>query len=291
MDCVSQTKGYFQRFCLVALFVHPWSRVFGWFIGGRIFTWHFFLPRAMVNTYHLPTEMLPESAKSQLTKWMMGIPHMIHSSNWNHLGCITLYSPENCQRKPLKNDGWKTTSDPFLLKWSRFHFCRGLSSYENLVVRWGVDHPRDLPGGSFSLPGDGSRIPWLTKQADANALSLAPEGVGKETLWFGEDVWLQNAFKVIVTKYRWWCLKIHEVTYYIYIHNLYLYIIDIYIYFFVYLAKLGKHCNFSNLTGAHVFSKWRGEGKSPTKFKVEGCWWFRTPAFKNIDCFLCQVVM
>jgi len=26
------------------------------------------------------------------------------------------------------------------------------------------------------LPGDGSRIPWLTKQADANALNLAPEG-------------------------------------------------------------------------------------------------------------------
>ena len=44
-----------------------------------------------------------------------------------------------------------------------------------------IANQRTLQSLGAPLPGDGSRIPWLTKQADANALNLAPEGRRRNT--------------------------------------------------------------------------------------------------------------
>ena len=118
----------------------------------------------------------------------------------------------------------------------------------------------------------------------------------QETLWFGEDVWFPTCFWKWYSENRRWMMFEDSWSniLYIYIHIIYVYTSLIFTYIYIYSfclpCKIGKHCNFSNLTGAHFFQN-DGGGKSPTKFKVEGCWWFRTPAFKNIDCFLCPVVL
>lgn len=65
------------------------------------------------------------------------------------------------------------------------------------------------------------------------------------------------------------------------------------VYIYIYIYYLVKF----NWTGTHFVKKLpggKGWTKSPSKFEVDGCGWFRTPAFKKtyrIDWFLCQAVL